>query len=338
MQAEHSIDVTLPVHDEDKCKYVSTVGLALVCDQVPIFRNDRILSYHWDFNNKPNSLIYVQGNHLLAFLSICKQFRHPFGVVVTGDDMSWPHDPDYFSNTNISQYIETVSKECPNLRVIFAQNAATQARHKLSNIRLVSIPIGLDYHSLNWVPHLQSWNLNCGTLTASNQEAELLECIRKIKPLSKVNPAHVVTNFHLAMNDPPRRKIFREPVYKALQKVSWMTFLDSQQRVDFWMSLNDVAFCLCPPGNGFDTHRTWEVLALGRIPIIEKLPINDVFKDLPVWEVDNWQRFANYSVVDLQNKYNDILAKMHNKKYNMNKVTLKYWETFMRETLASTAA
>lgn len=46
-------------------------------------------------------------------------------------------------------------------------------------------------------------------------------------------------------------------------------------------------FVFCPPGNGEDTHRMWEALYCGAIPVVRKSPAMRAFVDLPVLFVDD---------------------------------------------------
>ena len=45
---------------------------------------------------------------------------------------------------------------------------------------------------------------------------------------------------------------------------------------------------LSPPGHGFDTHRTWESLALGLAVIVLSGPIDALYVDLPVVRVESF--------------------------------------------------
>ena len=36
----------------------------------------------------------------------------------------------------------------------------------------------------------------------------------------------------------------------------------------YWKTITDHQFVLAPHGNGQDTHRLWEVLALGAVPVV----------------------------------------------------------------------
>jgi hypothetical protein len=49
-------------------------------------------------------------------------------------------------------------------------------------------------------------------------------------------------------------------------------------------------FCVCPRGNGADTHRVWECLYLGVVPIVERSPHIELWEQrgLPLLVVDRW--------------------------------------------------
>jgi hypothetical protein len=49
-------------------------------------------------------------------------------------------------------------------------------------------------------------------------------------------------------------------------------------------------FVLCPRGNGVDTHRLWEALHLGCIPIVKRDPRLRAFERLPILWVDDWSQ------------------------------------------------
>jgi hypothetical protein len=49
-------------------------------------------------------------------------------------------------------------------------------------------------------------------------------------------------------------------------------------------------FAACPRGNGIDTHRVWEALYLGVVPVVERSPSVEHFaaQGLPMVVVDGW--------------------------------------------------
>jgi hypothetical protein len=68
-------------------------------------------------------------------------------------------------------------------------------------------------------------------------------------------------------------------------------------------------FVAAPPGNGLDTHRAWEALYLGVIPILKRSPLTESFQSLglPIWIIDSWDELSGLSETDLRNRYKTIM-------------------------------
>lgn len=67
--------------------------------------------------------------------------------------------------------------------------------------------------------------------------------------------------------------------------------LELAPRVPFADHLRRLAsawFCVSPRGNGIDTHRTWEALYVGTIPIVTRSVLTDQHPDLPLVVLDDW--------------------------------------------------
>lgn len=81
----------------------------------------------------------------------------------------------------------------------------------------------------------------------------------------------------------------RKPCYDALyQKIPFLPFVDFNQNIQ---RLAEYMYCICPNGNGVDTHRLWEALYLKVVPIMLK---NDFSKNIqslgyPCVLVDSWE-------------------------------------------------
>lgn len=86
-------------------------------------------------------------------------------------------------------------------------------------------------------------------------------------------------------------------------------------------------FILSPEGGGIDCHRTWEALMIGCVPIVKTSLINDLYEDLPVLIVNDWNELS----LDLLNKtYKTILLKKINKEYNYKKLYSLYWKKIIK--------
>ena len=81
-------------------------------------------------------------------------------------------------------------------------------------------------------------------------------------------------------------------------------------------------FILSPQGAGLDCHRTWEAMICGLIPIVKSSSIDELFKDLPVLIVKEWNEINESWLIQQQK---DIALKKENGQYKMEKLTLEYW-------------
>jgi hypothetical protein len=87
----------------------------------------------------------------------------------------------------------------------------------------------------------------------------------------------------------PRFDNDRTQMHKALSDKSYITRQVRQlDRDETWKLITKYQFVLSPLGNGMDCHRTWEILALGSIPIIRKSPLVSLFEGIPVVIVRHW--------------------------------------------------
>ncbi|CAB9522064.1 expressed unknown protein [Seminavis robusta] len=54
-----------------------------------------------------------------------------------------------------------------------------------------------------------------------------------------------------------------------------------------YSDMSQYRFGISPPGHGYDCYRTYEMLLLGVIPIVEKSSTKDLFEDLPVIQMED---------------------------------------------------
>lgn len=86
-------------------------------------------------------------------------------------------------------------------------------------------------------------------------------------------------------------------------------------------------FCCCPMGNGFDTHRFWESLYFGAIPIVKNHPFYDClqyyYPDIPMILIEEWK--------DLPACVEKLSIEQYNEKSsNLEILTEKYWQDLIQ--------
>lgn len=67
--------------------------------------------------------------------------------------------------------------------------------------------------------------------------------------------------------------------------------------------MNNSLFVACPRGNGLDTHRFWEAIYLGAIPLIKRDEALPIHADWPSLIVDSWSDVASMSREQLNEEF-----------------------------------
>ena len=92
---------------------------------------------------------------------------------------------------------------------------------------------------------------------------------------------------------------------------------------DFYNKLKTFKYCVSPRGTGIDTHRVYECLLYGVIPIVKKSTLDDLYENLPVLLVDKWED-VTYEL--LVNSYDENMSKYFEwKNNNTDWYTSKSW-------------
>ena len=79
-------------------------------------------------------------------------------------------------------------------------------------------------------------------------------------------------------------------------------------------------YTISPPGRGLDCHRIWESIYLNTIPIVLSSPANELYQDLPILIIDNWEQVTE----DFLEKNYEIMQSKKNT-YNYEKSKFPYW-------------
>lgn len=285
---------------EEQCEIVSERGYESFIEFKILCEKD---IYQVSQGVKDGDIIFCKTDFIPFLSKNLHLFNVNFNLVSGRSDYTIPHFFQSFSN---------ILLESPKVKKWYAVNCVEH--HE----KFVPIPLGIDFHTMY------------GDIKKfpKEQEDELFLVKREFKPLSETN-ANAITNFHHAMENPPLRRMIRSIVYNSLYKKDCVIWLPKQDRIDFWRSCNDDMFVICPFGNGPDTHRTYEVLALGRVPIISKCYFNDVlFSDLPVVIIESWNCITKEFLVKQRE---EILKKFEKNEYNFEKITSLYWQRKIKQ-------
>ena len=112
-----------------------------------------------------------------------------------------------------------------------------------------------------------------------------------------------------------------------LRKKKFIHISDKLRFEDYMIKINEYKFVLCPRGCGTDTHRFWETILMGSVPIIESCGLDDLYNKFPCIILDN---FDNLNIKCLENFEFDNKKSLNTEKYlvleNLKKEIFSFFE------------
>jgi hypothetical protein len=284
---------------EKNCSFVSSRGILHSCDiksSNPISSIRELSNYDWN-NLSEGCTLYVCSSAIPSFNLIIETIPYKF-ILVTGDCDECCASDLFQNDSNFKLFIEN-----PKIIHWFSQNLVT------SHPKMTKIPIGLDYHTM---VNSDMW----GKSISSEEQESILKKIGSLTLPFHERKLMIYSNFHFniytkyafdrkdAISQIPSNLIYYEP-----------TKID---RYDTWKKQSEYTFVASPHGNGLDCHRTWEALCLGCIVIVKSSPLDELYTDLPVLIVKEWNDITESLLLQ-------TIENFKNKKFLFEKLTLEYW-------------
>lgn len=125
----------------------------------------------------------------------------------------------------------------------------------------------------------------------------------------------------LPASQPPPNVTLLQPSQRVCAAAAAAREFEHVWRVEEYLNtMRQYKFVLSPVGNGVDTHRTWEALLAGSIPIVESSVRDRMYEDLPVLIVKSW---SDLSLPLLQGAYANLTAA--GRRYSWEKLFAPYY-------------
>lgn len=292
-----------------------------------IFYSDISLTQQYDkpmldyvFNN------YIQQNHykyivvflatefLEYYLPYLLTVKYPFVLITTcNDDPCIPYY--YFPSRSLE-----IKREHDNLLAYpyllrwFTKNPS------IVHPKLVPIPLG------------PKWQYTNHEFFGEDKEPTLkilrTHCMTPLENFINQSKKDKLLYFYFGQttDDPfytPHKGI-REEVLEICQKE--FTLSAGADFEDYLVELREHRFALSPPGRGLDTHRTWEALMVGTIPIVIRSPLDILYDQLPVLIIDDWSEITPEF---LEEQYLEFQKGV----YDFSRLYARYWKEKVRENI-----
>ena len=115
----------------------------------------------------------------------------------------------------------------------------------------------------------------------------------------------------------------REGIEDLFKNKEWAVIKKPDLSIEEYINdLNKYKFIFCPWGNGFDTHRVWEALYCGSIPVT-KSHVGFSFGNLPIITFDD------FKYLSLEN----IIEKFEEGNFNLEALNLNYWDRLIKSNI-----
>jgi hypothetical protein len=277
--------------------YFNNRGLAQLCDKkLDIVESDNDNNFNIkSFENiKDNDIIFLTTDLFKNFIDSINLVNHVI-IVLSCSDCGFPVE---YSNRHEYNYINYINNN-NFIKKIYCGNYDLNYKHN----KIECLPLGIDYHTLSY------------SRSPIEQENDLKDIVSKSKNFdNRLN--RTFSFFHFSMHEKNRVT----DRYNAKAVLDTKNFNDYQKnrmsRIDTWNKMINYKWIISPHGNGLDTHRTYEAIALGCIPVVKSSSLDQIYKNMPIIILDNWEDISL-----------DILEKktIEANKKSRDTILLEYW-------------
>lgn len=166
------------------------------------------------------------------------------------------------------------------------------------------------------------WGMNCESVRANGIPIGIANSYSSIN-MRTFDKAAAPTKLVYVNNRVETFPSIRKWVYEYFSSKSWATVRHPYDLMDthtkYKDELMDHKFVVCPRGNGVDTHRMWEALYSGVIPVVIRHRTYSMLEgNLPILFVDSYEEVTE---TFLQNAYDDFCHRT----WNEQMLTVSWW-------------
>ena len=164
-----------------------------------------------------------------------------------------------------------------------SRNASNGDMRAISKIS--PIPIGLDLHSAGMTTRATGL-FKLPRVMSPCEQARQHESIRTALPPWGARRLQLIAPFQCENRD-------RIAACKAVKRCGEACRLVQMPREELWRAIGNFSFVASPFGRGIDSHRTWEVLSLGSVPVVLSSSLDILLENYPVVIIRSWDELSS---------------------------------------------
>lgn len=187
---------------------------------------------------------------------------------------------------HVREFLDEVIPHISNRFILLTHRSDITAG---SVAELLANPLLIRWYGCNMLPHEKTRSVPLGLEDRDMWGRTDMELISRARHALKTKLLYVYFN---TKSNPsirtPTLKLLKSRGFKQQMRKSWSTYI---------MELSEYKFCASPEGNGVDTHRMWECIYLGVIPVVVRTPeLYSWYSDLPILWVDSFDEITRSSL------------------------------------------
>jgi hypothetical protein len=258
-------------------------------------------------------IIFIDSRFCMVYFDLLVRIGKPYIIITTcNDDISMPFGTIPCEDAEILSKAKDIL-ESKYLIAWFAKNPG------IAHPKLRPLPLGpkWQWHSTEYfgedkAKHLAIFRNYCQ------------KPLERLKDAKEAKKKLLYFNFSDTTEDPFFRA--HADIRRKVKNILSLRFPwnPSEDFESYIRTLREYMFCISLPGRGIDTHRTWEALMCGTIPIMISTPLDSLFEKMPVLLVEDWSIITEEFLL----KAYDELAKQ---KYDFDICYTPYWDAIFRE-------
>lgn len=282
-----------------------------------IKRVDEIIKATGQRHNRP--IIFVKTDLLPYYVACLQKIDFPYILITASNDdhcvptLFMPHRDKLYNDTIMNTVVES-----PNLIQWYTKNPAVTHR------KIRSVPLGAKWQwkTTQFFGESKKDHMNIYAEHCMTPKQNMLN--------SELKTELLYFNFTVGTTNTPlysAHKNIRNVAKNALVK-NHFSFQDNMPFPEYIKTLKKYKFSASPPGRGIDTHRTWESLMVGTIPIIIHTPQDHLFEQLPVLLIQE-NEWSTITHDRLEHEYKKIVDNIE--QYNFDILYTPYWDTKLEQ-------
>merc|ERR1712194_591997 len=154
--------------------------------------------------------------------------------------------------------------------------------------KITPIPLGVDFHTMDEKAKMPSTMKDIGEAVSPCRQASDLKAASTVaRPWADRLNCIAITH---DPGYPTRREL--KAVLSSKEGKGVCTKRVQGNRDKMWKTVVDFKFAFAPSGMGVESHRFWEMLLLGVVPVVVRSSLDDLYDMFPVVFLETWGEVA----------------------------------------------